>query len=116
MVPRVEGSSPFTHPIFFDPVAQSAEHLPFKQGVRGSNPRWITRINAVKTLSFAAFFLFPHNYFVGKVNFAFFIHVKQIPVFAVFCGCRVCHLLCHLCARKKGRACALPSLIRRTPE
>ena len=42
MVPRVEGSSPFTHPIFFDPVAQSAEHLPFKQGVRGSNPRWIT--------------------------------------------------------------------------
>ncbi len=26
----------------FDPVAQSAEHLPFKQGVRGSNPRWVT--------------------------------------------------------------------------
>ena len=25
------------------PVAQQAEHLPFKQGVRGSNPRWSTR-------------------------------------------------------------------------
>ena len=47
MVPRVEGSSPFTHPIFFDPVAQSAEHLPFKQGVRGSNPRWITNRSTV---------------------------------------------------------------------
>ena len=101
MVPRVEGSSPFTHPIFFDPVAQSAEHLPFKQGVRGSNPRWITRKNAVKTLSFAAFFLFPHDYFVGKVNFAFFVHIKRIPVFTVFCGCRVCHLLCHLHKRKR---------------
>ena len=24
------------------PLAQSVEHLPFKQGVRGSNPRWLT--------------------------------------------------------------------------
>ena len=24
------------------PLAQSVEHLPFKQGVRGSNPRWVT--------------------------------------------------------------------------
>ena len=30
-------------PSQFDPVAQPAEHLPFKQGVRGSNPRWITK-------------------------------------------------------------------------
>ena len=28
-----------------DPIAQSAEHLPFKQGVRGSNPRWVTKRN-----------------------------------------------------------------------
>ena len=26
----------------YDPVAQSAEHLPFKQGVRSSNLRWVT--------------------------------------------------------------------------
>ena len=26
-----------------DPVAQSAEHLPFKQGVRSSNLRWVTK-------------------------------------------------------------------------
>ena len=109
MVPRVEGSSPFTHPIFFDPVAQSAEHLPFKQGVRGSNPRWITRINAVKTLSFAAFFLFLHNYFVEKVNFAFFVHVKRIPVFTVFAGVG-CVTCCVTCAqeRKGGHT---PSLL-----
>ena len=25
------------------PLAQSVEHLPFKQGVRGSNPRWSTK-------------------------------------------------------------------------
>ena len=27
----------------FDPLAQLAEHLPFKQGVRGSNPRRVTK-------------------------------------------------------------------------
>ena len=31
------------HKPTFAPVAQSAEHLPFKQGVRGSNPRWSTK-------------------------------------------------------------------------
>ena len=33
-------------PIFiyvYDPVAQPAEHLPFKQGVRSSNLRWVTK-------------------------------------------------------------------------
>ena len=29
----------------YDPLAQAAEHLPFKQGVPGSIPGWIT--NAV---------------------------------------------------------------------
>ena len=27
---------------FYDSLAQSVEHLTFNQGVRGSNPRWIT--------------------------------------------------------------------------
>ena len=31
------------HPSIFDLLAQSAEHLPFKQGVRGSNPRQVRR-------------------------------------------------------------------------
>ena len=35
------GSSDF-YIIAYDPVAQSAEHLPFKQGVRSSNLRWVT--------------------------------------------------------------------------
>ena len=39
----------------FAPVAQSAEHLPFKQGVRGSNPRWSTK-RAVIPFGMAALF------------------------------------------------------------
>ena len=31
------------HPSQCDPLAQSAEHLPFKQGVRSSNLRWVTK-------------------------------------------------------------------------
>ena len=31
----------------YDPLAQLAEHLPFKEGVRGSNPRWITKIKGL---------------------------------------------------------------------
>ena len=30
----------------FDSLAQLAEHLTFNQGVRGSNPRWITTSNS----------------------------------------------------------------------
>lgn len=43
---RIQPSLPIKTP--YDPVAQSAEHLPFKQGVRGSNPRWITTKRASK--------------------------------------------------------------------
>ena len=38
MTPSFAGSSPAI-PASFAPLAQSVEHLPFKQGVRGSNPR-----------------------------------------------------------------------------
>ena len=36
----------------YDPLAQLAEHLPFKEGVRGSNPRWITKIKAHHRMCF----------------------------------------------------------------
>ena len=39
----------------FDPLAQSAEHLPFKQGVRSSNLRRVT--NPLKTQCFQGIFL-----------------------------------------------------------
>ena len=39
------------HPSIFDLLAQSAEHLPFKQGVRGSNPRRGTRKGTCKSRS-----------------------------------------------------------------
>ena len=52
LTPSSAGSSPAI-PASFSPLrwfiigyaslAQSAEHLPFKQGVRGSNPRWSTK-------------------------------------------------------------------------
>ena len=53
LTPSSAGSSPAIPatpfrmaPSFFHmchaPLAQSVEHLPFKQGVRGSNPRWVT--------------------------------------------------------------------------
>ena len=41
LTPAFVGSSP-TIPARFDPLAQLAEQLPFKQWVRGSNPRRVT--------------------------------------------------------------------------
>ena len=41
LTPAFVGSSP-TIPARFDPLAQSAEQLPFKQWARGSNPRRVT--------------------------------------------------------------------------
>ena len=38
----VRGGPPPLKPNPLDPVAQLAEHLPFKQGVRSSNLRWVT--------------------------------------------------------------------------
>ena len=33
----------------YAPVAQEVEHLPFKQGVRGSSPRWSTKKERIRT-------------------------------------------------------------------
>ena len=38
----VAGSSPVGHPINYEPLAQSVEHLTFNQGVTGSIPVWLT--------------------------------------------------------------------------
>ena len=38
----VAGSSPVSHPINNEPLAQSVEHLTFNQGVTGSIPVWLT--------------------------------------------------------------------------
>ena len=59
LTPSSAGSSPAIPatpfrmaPSFFHmchaPLAQSVEHLPFKQGVRGSNPRWSTKKKPLK--------------------------------------------------------------------
>ena len=48
------------------PLAQSVEHLPFKQGVRGSNPRRGTK-KSLETQRFQGFFLFSHFLFVSNV-------------------------------------------------
>ena len=44
------------HPSIFDLLAQSAEHLPFKQGVRGSNPRRSTKYT-VSPFGLAVYFI-----------------------------------------------------------
>ena len=49
LTPAFAGSSPAT-PAIFDPLAQLAEHLPFKQGVRGSNPRRVTMLKILESL------------------------------------------------------------------
>ena len=48
------------------PLAQSVEHLPFKQGVRGSNPRRGTK-KSLETQRFQGFSLFAHFLFVSNV-------------------------------------------------
>ena len=53
LTPAFAGSSPAT-PAIFDPLAQLAEHLPFKQGVRGSNPRRVTSSEIPNTVPFPA--------------------------------------------------------------
>ena len=39
---RIQPSQILLFKIQYDPLAQLAEHLTFNQGVRGSNPRWVT--------------------------------------------------------------------------
>ena len=39
---RFESCQPSHFLFVYDPLAQSVEHLTFNQGVRGSNPRWLT--------------------------------------------------------------------------
>ena len=48
------------------PLAQSVEHLPFKQGVRGSNPRRGTK-KSLETQRFQGFSFFAHLLFVSNV-------------------------------------------------
>ena len=40
------GSNPATPAKYYDPLAQSAEHLTLNQGVRSSNLRWVTNYKA----------------------------------------------------------------------
>ena len=53
------GSNPAI-PARFDPLAQLAEQLPFKQWVRGSNPRRVTK--TLKALMLSGFLLYFHAF------------------------------------------------------
>ena len=37
----------YNNKAIYEPLAQSVEHLTFNQGVRGSNPRWLTKKHRV---------------------------------------------------------------------
>ena len=59
---RVQPSQPK-----FGSLAQLAEHLPFKQGVRGSNPRWATKNPGCKCVR--DFYFFPVHYSLFSNSF-----------------------------------------------
>ena len=46
---RFESYRPSQFLFWSDPLAQSVEHLTFNQGVRGSNPRWVTKSIKIRT-------------------------------------------------------------------
>ena len=68
--PSQSGLASPARTIPYDSVAQQAEQLPFKQWVRGSNPRWVTK---AKTLSRQRqgfrFVLFSFNYSLFSVHY-----------------------------------------------
>ena len=41
-----------------DSVAQLVEHIPFKDGVLGPNPSWVTKLNQERSLRLLFFFIF----------------------------------------------------------
>ncbi len=48
------------HPSQYDPLAQAVEHLPFKQGVRSSSLRRITK-NLIENFDRVFYYLFLHS-------------------------------------------------------
>ena len=93
-----------------EPLAQAAEHLPFKQGVPGSIPGWLTIIRpvgqAVKTSPF-------HGGIMGSIPVRVTSYVSRKCLFYGVCEfffCSIsalplifenCHLHCHLCFCKR---------------
>ena len=82
LTPPFAGSNPAVPAIFlqkagwirepkneYGSLAQSAEHLPFKQGVRGSNPRWATTKRPSKRQFGRSFGIFRN--FFGRFYFSF---------------------------------------------
>ena len=45
----------YNNKAIYEPLAQSVEHLTFNQGVRGSNPRWLTKYRKYKPCRFGLF-------------------------------------------------------------
>ena len=67
LTPTFAGSNPASPAFLWDrkiqmkygALAQSVEHLTFNQGVRGSNPRWITNKKSTQSKMLYVYFLFP---------------------------------------------------------
>ena len=63
----------------YDPIAQSVEHLPFKQGVRGSSPRWVTTKNLEIPMNFEVFLFFVlHMQAVKTANICPDYYCRQV--------------------------------------
>lgn len=76
---RIVGSSPAVPANFYAPVAQAAEHLPFKQGVGGSNPPWSTKNPTEffrRVFSLAACQAVPHQFTISiSPDMEYFTHL-----------------------------------------
>ena len=48
----------YNNKAIYEPLAQSVEHLTFNQGVRGSNPRWLTKKSTPRNKYVARRFLY----------------------------------------------------------
>lgn len=60
--------------IAFEPLAQAAEHLPFKQGVPGSIPGWLTKVLRLNSGTF--FYLCFDKYRIALTEAVFAVSEK----------------------------------------
>ena len=67
MIPSCLGSNPSTPAIFlffYEPLAQSVEHLTFNQRVEGSSPSWLTFIVIIVMLNIKSLVTLQEVFFI----------------------------------------------------
>ena len=86
---------PSAFDIWFDPIAQLAEQLPFKQWVRGSNPRRVTK---KKDTTFVV------SFFLGAAPFGISMLCRSKPSLRNCLVLRTCEFTAHQRRRSEDRS------------